>query len=236
MLERLGLDKKEEKVYMALLRLADAPAARIAKEAGLKRTSAYHTLENLVRMGLVATYEHRGVQRYAAESPSKLKSYFEEKLILVERIIPFLQKEAAKDVKRINIRFFEGEAGLRNMSGEALEAKEKKILTLGSSKTLLKFLGGKHGFGERRRKKGVLMKSLRFPGDEKSTNPKLHQAKYLPETFQFPGYIQIFDNKVGIFLFEGAESAGAGFSITSDAFSKMARSIFESLWEKAEIK
>lgn len=227
MLEQLGLDKKEEKVYRALLRLADTPAARIAKEAGLKRTSAYHTLENLVRIGLVSTYEHRGVQRYAAESPLKLKSYFEEKLILVERIIPFLQKEVAKDVKKINIRFFEGETGLRNMSAEALEAKEKKILTIGSSKILLKYLGGKHGFGERRRKGGISMRSLRFPGDEQSTNPKLHRVKYLPQNFLFPGYIQIFDNRVGIFLFE---NNGAGFSITSDAFSKMARSIFETLW------
>lgn len=231
MLEQLGLDKKEEKVYRALLRLADSPAAKIAKEAGLKRTSAYHILENLIKIGLISTYEYRGVQRYAAESPSKLKAHFEEKLILVERIIPFLQKEATKDVKKINIRFFEGEKGLRNMSAEALETKEKRILTIGSSKMLLKFLGGKHGFGERRRKKGVSMKSLRFPGDETSTNPKLHQVKYLPATFQFPGYIQIFDNKVGVFLFE---NNGAGFCITSNAFSKMARSIFEILWQNAQ--
>jgi len=232
MLEQLGLDKKEEQVYRALLRLADAPAARIAKEAGLKRTSAYHILESLVKMGLASTYKHRGVTRYAAESPAKLKSYFEEKLILVERVIPFLQKELARDVKRINVRFFEGEKGLRNISAEALEAKENKILTIGSSKMLLKYLGGYHGFGERRRKKGIFMRSLRFTGDEKSTNPKLHQVKYLPESFQFPGYMQIYDNKVSVFLFE---NNGAGFSITSSAFSKMARSIFETLWQTASI-
>lgn len=230
MLEQLGLDKKEERVYMALLRLADSPAAKIAKEAGLKRTSAYHILENLIKIGLVSTYEYRGVQRYAAESPSKLKSYFEEKLILAERIIPFLQTEVAREIKRINIRFFEGVPGLRNMSAEALEAKERRILTIGSSRMLLKYLGGKYGFGERRRKRGIFMRSLRFPGDERSTNPKLHQVKFLQETFRFPGYLQIYDDKVGIFLFE---NNGAGFSITSNAFSKMARSIFEILWQNA---
>lgn len=231
MLEQLGLDKKEEKVYRALLRLADSPAARIAKEASLKRTSAYHILENLIKIGLVSTYEYRGVQRYAAESPSKLKSHFEEKLILAERIIPFLQTEAAKEVKRINIRFFEGIPGLRNMSAEALETTEKKILTIGSSRMLLKYLGGKHGFGERRRKRGIFMRSLRFYGDEQSTNPKLHQVKFLPRDLEFPGYIQIYNNKVGIFLFE---NNGAGFSITSNAFSKMARSIFEIIWQNTQ--
>ena len=67
-LEQLGFDARTEDVYTALLRLADAPAQRIAKEAGLKRTSAYHVLENLVSMGLASIYVSRGIKRYVAES------------------------------------------------------------------------------------------------------------------------------------------------------------------------
>jgi|SRR3989344_604255 len=230
MFEQLGLDKKTEKVYRALLLLADSPATHIAREAGLKRTSVYHVLENLAGMGLVSTYTHRGVKRYAAENPQKLKSYFEEKMILAGRLIPLLQKEALGSVKKINVRFFEGQNGLKRMSEEALESKEKKILSIGSSKTLLKYLGGKHGFGERRRKSGIFMRSLRFPADESSTNARLHQVRFLLETFQFPGYIQIYDDKVNVFIFE---NQGAGFAIASRAFSKMMRSLFETLWQTA---
>src|SRR3989338_736422 len=116
MLEQLGLDKKTEKVYRALLKLADSPATRVAKEAGLKRTSVYHILENLLQMGLASAYTHRGVKRYAAENPQKLKSYFEEKMILAGRLIPLLQREAMGKAKKINVRFFEGQNGLKRMS------------------------------------------------------------------------------------------------------------------------
>ena len=228
MLEQLGLDKKEERVYRALLRLTDSPAGEIAKIAGLKRTSVYHILENLAEKGLLSAYTHRGVKRYAAESPAKLKSYFEEKMILAERLAQVLGREIGKSAKKVNIRFFESQSGLRNISAEALEAKSKRILTIGSSRDLLKFLGGKHGFGERRRKRGIFMRSLRFHGDEPSTNSKLHQVKYLPKEFDFPGYIQIYDDKVSVFLFDGN---GSGFSVSSPAFSNMAKSIFETLWK-----
>lgn len=230
MLEQLGLDQKEEGVYRALLRLADASAAKIAKESGLKRTSVYHILENLMSMGLVSTYIQHSTKRYAAENPTKLKSFFEQKMILAERLTTILQKEIEKSPGRVNIRFFEGQTGLRSISEEALEAKEKKILTIGSSRLLLRFLGGKYGFGERRRKRGIIMKSLRMIGDEPSINPRFHQVKYLPRGFDFPGYIQIFDDKVGIIIFDGK---GFGFVITSEAFTKMAKSIFEILWQTA---
>lgn len=215
---------------MALLRLADSPAAQIAKEAGLKRTSVYHILENLVSMGLASAYAQRGVKRYAAENPMKLKSFFEQKTILAERLLPALQKEIEKKPSKVKIGFFEGQAALRGISEEALEAKEKKILTIGSSKTLLKYLGGKSGFGERRRKSGIFMRSLRFQGDEPSTNPRFNQVKFLPQNFEFPGYIIIFDDKVGVIIFEGN---GYGFSVASPAFSKIMKSVFETLWQAA---
>ena len=72
------------------------------------------------------------------------------------------------------------------------------------------------------------MRSLRFPGDEPGTNPKLHQVKFLSEKFEFPGYIMIFDDEVGVIIFEGR---GFGFLVASSAFSKIMKSVFEALWQ-----
>ena len=227
-LKQLGLDEKTEKVYVALLKLTDAPAAKVARESGLKRTSVYHVLENLASMGLASSYIHRGVKRYAAENPSRLKAFFEQKAILAERLTPILQNLINEPASKVKIKFFDSLDGLRGISEEALGAKEKKILTIGSSRILLKFLGGKRGFGERRRKSGIFMRSLRFPGDEPGTNPKLHQVKFLSEKFEFPGYIMIFDDEVGVIIFEGR---GFGFLVASSAFSKIMKSVFESLWQ-----
>lgn len=226
-LQSLGFDEKTEKVYRALLKLADSTAFQIAKEAGIKRTSAYHILENLIGMGLVSTYVSRGVKRYFAENPQKIKSFFEQKMILAERLIPELAKEINKSKSDLKIRIFEGKEALKTISEEALEAKEKTILSIGSSQKLIEFLGGKYGYGKRRREKSIFARSIRIEGDEPSTNPKLHQVKFLPKDFEFPGYIIIFDNNVGIILFDGN---GFGFIVRNLSFSKMMKLFFETLW------
>lgn len=228
LLQPLGFDEKTEKIYRTLLALADAPVSKIAKGAGLKRTSVYHILENLVAMGIVSSYTSRGTRHYFAESPRKIKSFFEQKMILAERLLPLLREDIDEGRRRTNIRVFEGREGVKSISEESLEVKEKAVLSLGSSERFLEFVGGKHGYGERRRKKGIFVRALRFEGDEKGTNPKFHEIKFLPKEFDFPGFIIIFDKKVGIILFEGE---GLGFIVESEKFSRMAKSIFEALWE-----
>lgn len=231
LLKNLGFDEKTEKVYRALLSLADAPAFKIAKEAGIKRTSAYHILENLIGMGLVSTYKNRGVKRYFAENPQKIKSFFEQKIILAERLIPELQKEINKSKSDLKIRIFEGKEALKTISEEALEAKEKTIYSIGSSQKLLEFLGGKYGYGKRRREKNIFAKSIRLEGDEPSTNPKLHQVKFLPKDFDFPGYIIIFDDNIGVILFDGN---GFGFIVKNNSFAKIIKLFFDSFWQIAK--
>lgn len=226
-LEPLGLDKKTENVYRALLFLADATANDIAKRADIKRTSVYHVLEGLMYMGIVSSYTSRGTKRFFAENPKKLKLFFEQKLILAERIIPELQKEAHETRGDLQVRIYEGRKALKTISEEALEAENKYVLSVGSSKKLVEFLGGKFGYGERRRKRGIVARSLRFPGDDPVTNRKLQDIRYLPKEFEFPGFIIIYDQNVGVILYE---SVGRGFVIKSRAFSKMAQNIFEMLW------
>lgn len=229
-LKPLGFDEKTEKVYRSLLSLADATAQRIAKESGIKRTSVYHILEHLIEMGAVSFYAQRGVRRFVAENPQKLKSYFEQKVILASRIIPELQKDIQESKDRLQIRILEGREAIKSISEEALETEDKTILSIGSSKKLVEFLGGKYGFGERRRKRGIVARSLRFEGDEQSTDIRFQKMRFLPKEYEFPGFFLIYHHTVGIMLFDGI---GYGCVIRSKLFSKMMRSIFEILWLQA---
>lgn len=232
LLENLGIEEKTEHVYRALLSLGDATVFRIAKKTGIKRTSIYHTLEKLTSMGIVSTYTHRGAKRFVAESPNKLKAFFEEKMILAERAIPMLLEETRKGSGTINIRMFEGKEGIKSISEEILEVKEKRVLSLGSVTRLLESTGGKFGYGERRRKKGIFSQSLRYKYDPQSIHPnRLHEIRILPDDFEFPGYILIFDNKTAIIFFE---ENNTNVIITSDSFSRMMKSIFSFLWEQSE--
>ena len=76
LLSILGFDGNQEKVYRSLLVLGDAPATRVARHIGMKRTSVYYVLEELLAMGIVSKYKERGVTRYFAEHPRQLKAFF----------------------------------------------------------------------------------------------------------------------------------------------------------------
>ena len=224
----LGLDDKTERIYRALLYLADAPASRVAEETGIIRTSVYHMLEHLISLGLVSTYISQGTKRFVAENPNKIKSHFEQRMILTERIIPELQKEMRKTSSKSEIKTYHGKEAIKSLIEEALDTKERVILSIGSSKELLKFIGGKFGYGHRRRMKNILARSIRFEGDESASNPRLNQVKFI-KNIDFPGYILIHDKKVCIILFE---KNGLSFMIENQSFSQIAKSLFELIWQK----
>lgn len=223
----LGLDAKTERVYRVLLYLADAPVSRIAEETGIIRTSVYYMLEHLISLGLISTYTSRGTKRFVAENPNKIKSHFEQRLILTDRIIPELQKEMRRTSSNSEIKTYHGEEAIKSLIEDALDTKEKIILSIGSPRALLQFIGGRFGYGHRRRMKNILARSIRFEGDESASNPRLNQVKFIRNT-DFPGYILIYDKKVCIILFE---KNGLGFVIENQSFSKMTKSIFELIWK-----
>lgn len=225
----LGFDEKTERVYRALLHLADAPATKIAQETGLVRTSIYHILEHLINVGLVSTYISRGVRRFVCENPNKIKAYLEQRLILAERVVPELQKEITRVPGDLYIKTYRGLEAIKGMTEEILETKEKLVLSIGSSRKFLEFVGGKYGYGHRRRMEGIIARSIRFKNDEPSTNSKLNQTKLLGQDIEFPGYILIYDKKVAIILFE---KNGLGFTLESQNFSTMMRALFDLIWTK----
>lgn len=227
-LKSLGFDEKQERVYRTLLSLGDAPATRIAKQAGMKRTSVYYVLEELVKMGLISTYVERGTTRYFAEHPRHLKAFFEEKALMAERFIPLLQKESSMKHSIAQVQVFEGINGVKAISNIVLQLKDTIILSLGSSKRLMEITEGTFGYGARRRQQKIFSRSLRFKEDNPRNDPaRFNDIRILPDTFEFPGYLTIFDNSVSIIPFE---EPPRGILISDPACAKMMRSTFEILW------
>ena len=73
-LQQLGLSDKEAKTYLASLELGPVSVQEIAKKSGLKRPTVYFAIEQLIKMGLMSSFE-KGKKRYfSAESPERLVS------------------------------------------------------------------------------------------------------------------------------------------------------------------
>lgn len=234
-LNSIGLDEKNQKVYLALLKLTDAPGSSIAKKAGLPRTTAYHQLEKLVGIGLVSTYRHKGVKRFVAENPSKIKGILEGKLAQLEKYLPELQEIPFEKKQKTNLRLFEGIEGRRQMIEEELNCREKLVRSIGSVRDLRKVQGGSIGFSKRRIAKKVNSLCLRPQDDEfdkgwlESQIKELREVRLLPDKIKLFGMIFIYDNKVAMISSEQEE--GIGFLMESESLSKSMKSIFDGFWE-----
>ena len=234
-LNSIGLDDKNQKVYLALLKLADAPGSLVAKKAGLPRTTAYHQLDRLVKLGLASTYHHQNIKRFVAENPNKIKGILESKLVQLEKYLPELQDIGFEKRQKTSLRLFEGVEGRKQMIEEELNCKEKLVRSIGYVRDLRKVQGGSIGFSKRRIAKKVLSKCLRPYDDEfgkgwlESQTKELREVRLLPKGMKLSGMILVFDNKISVITPE--QEDGIGFLIESESLSGSLKSIFDALWE-----
>jgi len=236
-LNSIGLDDKDQKVYMALLKLTDATASSVAMSAKMERTSTYHHLEKLLKLGLATSYRHKNTKRFSAENPSKIKGVLEGKLAEFEKYLPDLQK-IPYGRQFVNLRLFEWmDEGMKQLIEEELNSKEKLVRSIGSVRDLRKVKGSHSGFTDRRIAKKVFSKCLRPADDDfddgwiEAQEKELREVRILPKGAEVHGMMFIFDDKVSVIT---PEEEGVGFLIESKSYSKTMKAMFETLWVISE--
>jgi sugar-specific transcriptional regulator TrmB len=113
--ESLGFSAKKNKVYLALLELGETEASSIAKKSGLKRTTVYNILPELVSDGLVVMSIHNGKKIFAIDSPLRLSELVTEKQNALEKIMPDLSAMQSLFFHKPKITILEGEKGLKEV-------------------------------------------------------------------------------------------------------------------------
>lgn len=86
----LGLQEKEVFVYLACLKLGESNIATIAREAGIKRPTAYLILDSLYEQGYIAKREDEKRTFFRARTPSIFQKRLEEKQRSLQSILPDL--------------------------------------------------------------------------------------------------------------------------------------------------
>ena len=91
-LDKVGLNEGEIKVYLALLKLGSVQVSKIKDETNLHRTTIYDFIEKLINKGLVGYVIKNNVKYYTASHPSKLIDFVKEKEENLKEILPNLIK------------------------------------------------------------------------------------------------------------------------------------------------
>ena len=240
-LAEYGLSDKESLVYLSMLELGPASVQDIAKKSGVNRATTYVMIESLKRRGLMSTFDKGKKTMFVAESPERLKRLIEKDMRLIqekedrlkEALPSFLALYNSSTEDKPNVRFFEGEEGLRTVREIYLQTRGE-ILTITAMDEELEKMS-KMDESQRmllnRQLKGRVIVTLK-PGMKLPIHSKENwQVKYIPyEQYQFMGEMVLFDEKVAIVL---PKSKPVVFLFESKETRDMLKAMFEFMWRSA---
>lgn len=131
LLQNLGLNEKEAKVYLALLSINKATAYSVALKSGLKKPTTYVVLEDLIEKGFVLKIPQEKKSLYFAKSPQECFSLAQHKINEVKEILPELLAIQKKDENKTKVSYYEGVEGMKEVYKDTLKYKEE-LLGFGS--------------------------------------------------------------------------------------------------------
>ncbi len=246
-LKKLGLKPNDAAVYLALLELGNGTVTEISHKAALNRTTGYDILERLCLYGIVGRVTTGKKKIYAAESPTRLRQFLENKKQVAERrledlktLLPDLQSLYKTELKP-TIKFAEGKEQMEKIYNDALETKGPiySILNLKNYAEFFEEAGTKQSI--ERAKRGIKEKVLSIKNEtalawhEKTYKGKKKlqahtEYRWIEQKKEYStaGEINVFDDKVIVMLSRPDENAA--FEIQSQTFADFLKIVFERAW------
>ncbi len=123
----LGFSDKEALVYTTLQKLGPTPASTLARLTNIKRTSIYDVLNVLLERNLIISVRQNHTTCYSIDDINKLLLYEKERLHVAGQLVEQL-KARQQFHQGMQVHFYRGQEGFREMYEDILRAKTKEIL------------------------------------------------------------------------------------------------------------
>ncbi|MFA6992422.1 MAG: helix-turn-helix domain-containing protein [Candidatus Gracilibacteria bacterium] len=250
-LHSLGLGENEIKIYLYLLTHGESLASIIAKRLEMKRVTAYSTLENLEKKGMVSSFTKNNVAHFDAVEPDDIIQLCEQKVTEMQRIkqnAMTLKSEFHKlrekgKMPKLEIRgkisYYQGLEAVTDLIEETLKEEEKEQLCFGLNSYHTELAGNDwSSYTEKRIREKMFVRSIQ-PNTEAAINYKsrdkneLRQTRLVPKD-KFPGNceINIIGKMIAMFTTRGSEAMG--MKMYNPDMAQALRSLFNLAWERAE--
>lgn len=237
-LAQLGFSDKKAKVYVALLELGEATIIGLAHKTGLKRTTVYNIVPELIQQGLIKTAVKRKHRFFYIENPNVLKQEAVQRVQLVDYILPELRAIHNVLPNKPRITFYEGVGGMKDLYQDTLDS-------LSPGSILLSYTGltdfsqmmpqDYYEYYVAERVKRRIKINILAPDSAiaREWNAKsiqdLREVKIIKNTpFQFNADTEIYANKVALISYR---DNFMGVIIESKEINQMQRMAFEVMWK-----
>jgi sugar-specific transcriptional regulator TrmB len=241
-LAEYGLSDKESNVYLAMLELGPASVQDIAKKSGVNRATTYVMIESLKRRGLMSTFDEGKKTMFVAESPERLKRLIEKDMSVIqekenrlkEAMPTFLALFNSSSEEKPNVRFFEGEEGLRTVREIYLQTRGEilTITAIDEDASNASKIDESQRMFLTRQLRGRTIVALKNGVQLPIYNKENWQVKFIPyEQNPFFGEMTLFDDKVAIIL---PKAKPIVFLFENKQTRDMLKAMFEFMWRGAQ--
>ncbi|PIN74528.1 hypothetical protein COV18_06520 [Candidatus Woesearchaeota archaeon CG10_big_fil_rev_8_21_14_0_10_37_12] len=232
-LEKLNYSVNESKVYLTLIKIGSALAGKIAKEAHLDRSSTYNALKGLIQRGVVSTIHENKRTIYVPENPKKILDYYQEKEEIAKKIIPALQEQFAFKKEKSNVKLFQGYKGLKTVFQDILDSNKKgeTYYVMGSEGYFSKKMPYYAPIFQKRKEQKNIKTQLIIRKGRQKKKTKNTEHKTIPLNVESPATINIYDNKIAIFIWEEPPQA---ILIENQNVKKTFEDYFKFIWKQVK--
>lgn len=238
LLQKLGLNEREEVIYTALLNKGPLLPQSVAKETGIKRTTLYTIFPEMIKEGFLVEITQGKRCFLQAVSPDKLFDVYEKKYKEIKSEIGELLALYRMQGMKPKVEVYEGLEGIKGVFIDALE-NEKELLVYNRmyhyDKNLLAWLDDY--LRPRIVRVGLDVRAIvtaEKEGFENMPTANYRQTRFVPYE-KFPLCIEslIYGNKV---CFLTVESGGPLVAVTieSKQITQTQKALFDLAWEGAE--
>lgn len=242
------LNEKERRVLGSLFKLGQTAVQFVAKDTLINRTALYHTLDSLIKKGVVTKIEKDKVSYFEAISVEQYEVWAKTK---IERI----KESISADVKNFSsiksdnkmslyadVKYFEGKEAVKSLYADTLYNNKEKMLYAitdydkGYGTLERKWLDEE--YLPERVKRGIRVRNI-VPNTELARK-YVDTAEALLRDISFVNFfndlgveISLYDNKMSIVAFD--EKHPLGVIIKNDIIAKAFKEILRYIWETGDV-
>lgn len=237
-LKKIGLNDKEIKAYLGLLKSGASSVRNLSEQTGLNRGTTYDILKKLQELGLVSYYHHETKQKFVAEDPERLAKVLHDKTSELQAIeaplgelIPELKLLQDKKGAKPTSKFYEGASGVKQILNDCLlsveKTAEKEYYVYSATKSSEDINSAYPEFTHNRIKKKISVKviSLAKGGKEKG----LDERRWLKTNEESATYTIIYADKCA-FISRDSNGQPVGVLIENEMIYETQKIIFLQLW------
>ena len=232
-LEKLGLERKEARAYLACLEMGSGTALQISKKIGIPKSTAHDILNGLVAKGLASIYLKKSKKYYTASNPEIIGEKPRAELEVFERILPELRALAYTGVGKPKVRYFDTEVGIQ-IAVKEMFAEAKDLIFYGNvDAAFTAYPDSFPHYIKYRVKKHIVYRGMIVDGPigrqfQKDDAKSLRRTKVIHSPIDVTSFAWIWNDKLVVFNTTGNHSV---FIVEDGRFIKIFRSMFEMLWE-----